>query len=97
MADAVPIKGGLFGEGGLGHFELPGREPFELLKGRRFERRFGLALFRAVDVYLRLRNWHPPPRDEPLGDFELLIHDVADANRVGLLDERAHLGSEDAL
>ena len=31
------------------------------------------------------------------GDFELLVHDVLDARCVGLLDDRAHLGSEDAL
>ena len=29
--------------------------------------------------------------------FELLVHDVFDAGGVGLLDDRAHLGSEDAL
>ena len=29
--------------------------------------------------------------------FELLVHDVLDAGGVGLLDDRAHLGSEDAL
>src|SRR2546430_7823197 len=35
--------------------------------------------------------------DDLVSCFELLGHDILDAGAVGLLDDRAHLGSEDAL
>jgi len=44
-----------------------------------------------------LDDRHQVGGDDLPSRFELLDHDVLDAGSVGLLDERAHLGSEHAL
>src|SRR6266536_420622 len=69
----------------------------ELVEDRHFEQLFGFVFFRAANIHFGLDDRHEAGRDDLLSCFELLVHDVLDAGCVGLLDDRAHLGSEDAL
>src|SRR5438105_1683263 len=75
----------------------PRRQPGERLEDGRFEQLFGLGFLQAVNIHFRLDDRHEARGDDLPGDLELLGHDVLDPRSVGLLDERAHLGSKDAL
>ena len=55
----------------------------------------GLALGGAVDVDLGFDDRHEAGRGDLAADVELLLDDGFDAGRVGVLDDRAHLGAED--
>src|SRR5215510_6818226 len=97
MADAISIQVVSFRQGDLEHDQLSRWQLVQLLEDRRFEQLFGLGLFRAANIHFGLDDRYQTSADDLLSCFELLIHNVLDALSVGLLDERAHLGSEYAL
>src|SRR5207253_5198017 len=59
----------------------------QLLKNSRLEQLLRFRLFRAVNVNLRLDDWHQSGGNDLRGDIKLLVHDVLNTGRVGLLDE----------
>src|SRR5215510_3200102 len=97
MADAISIQVVSFRWGDLEHDQLSRLQFVQLLEDRCFEQLFGLGLLRTANIHFRLDDWHQTSGDDLLSYFELLVHDVLDAGSVGLLDDRAHLGSEYAL
>src|SRR4030095_10294491 len=81
----------------LEHDRLLNWQGVELLEEGPFERLFSLGLVRAVNVHFRLDDRHEASGADLRSDVELLAHNVLDAGGIGVLDDRAHLGAEDAL
>ena len=67
---------------------------FEYLGAQDF---LGFGLVRNRDRHFRLDDRHQAVRQDLLADLELLRDDRGDARRIGRVDDRAHLGAEDAL
>ena len=81
----------------LEHDQLLPWQGVELLEEGRSEHLFGLGLVRAVNVHFRLDDRHEASGADLPSDIELLAHDGLDTGGIGVLDDRAHLGAEDAL
>ena len=62
-----------------------------------FKEGLGLGFLRAMDIHFRFDDGHQA-RCKDLGrHLELLIYDVPDPSEVDLVDDRTHLGAENAL
>src|SRR5215472_4307377 len=97
MSDARGIEVVLLRQRELKHHQLLPGQGVEPREEGCFEHLFGLGLVRAVNVHFRLDDWYEASSADLLSYFELLAHNVLDAGGIGLLDDRAHLGTEDAL
>src|SRR5262245_47448969 len=97
MLHELGIQVVFLGKRELEHDQLIGFESVELLAQCRLEQRFGPGLGRTMNVHFGLDDRHQVRGDDLPSDLELLAHDARDPRLVRLLDERAHLGSEDAL
>ncbi len=97
MTNAIGVQVGLLRQGELEHDQLTPWQFVELLEEGRFEQSFGFGFFRAVNIHFRLDDRHEARGADLPSYVELLVHDVLDAGCVGLINDRAHLGSEYAL
>ena len=97
MSNQIGVEVVLIRQRELQHYKLIRRQLIELLEDGRFEQLFGLGFFRAVNVNFRLYDWQEASGHDMPGYCELLVHNALDAGCVSLFDDRAHLGSEDAL
>src|SRR5262249_54609397 len=97
MFDAISVKVVLVRQGYLDHARLPGRIFFELFKEGRFKQCLSFGFFGTVNILFRLDDRHGARRENLRCHLELLVDHRLDAGGVGLVDEGAHFGSEDAL
>src|SRR5439155_8635762 len=63
----------------------------------RFEQLLGLGFLGAMDFHFRFDDRHETRRQDLCRHFEMLVYDLFDPGWVGLVDDRAHLGPENAL
>ena len=84
-------------QGEFQHHLLVTAQRVELLDDLGKEDVFGLGLVGDRDGHFRLDDRHQAVAQDLAADIELLRHDGGDAFRIGGMDDRAHLGAEDAL
>jgi DNA-binding CsgD family transcriptional regulator len=90
----VPVQAGLGGDGDLHHDRRVARKRRQVLGDGVVQDRLGLLLVRALDADLGLQDRHQAGLPDPLRVRELLVDDRFDTGRVGVGDERPHLGAE---
>src|SRR5215831_12295920 len=97
MADELGVEVVDVGQRYLEYDVLVRAELTEALHQCGSEERLGVRLLRAVDVDFGLEDGNESGAQDLEAELELLVHDRLDATSVGLLDERSHLGAEDAV
>jgi hypothetical protein len=97
MSDAISVKVVLLRQRDLEHDRLTRRQFVELFKEGCFKQCLGPGLFPTVNIHFRLDDRHEPRRENLRRHLKLLVDNCLDAGGVGLIDDRAHFGSEDAL
>ena len=95
MSNEINVEVVLLRQRELEHYQLICRQFLKPFEDGCFEQRFGLGLLRTVNVHFRLDDGEEAGGNNLPGHFKLLVHDGLNAGRVGLLDDGAHLGSED--
>ena len=97
MGGHIGIEIVLGGQGQLEHHFRALGQTVELAQDFLFQQRLGLGLGGGVDVDLGLHDRDQPGGNHLARKVELLLDHGADAVAVGLVDDRAFLGPEDAL
>src|SRR5262249_14312971 len=97
MFDQLRIKAVPLRQRELEHDQLTCRELAELCEEGCFQQRLGAGFVWTTDVHFRLDDRHQARRENLRGELELLIDNSVDTGGARLFDDRAHLGSEDAL
>src|SRR6478735_6510683 len=97
VRDGLRVEAVGLGERELQHHRLTVGQRTELFEDRGLEELLGLRLLGRVDVDLGLDDRDQVVAEDLPADLELLVHDRLHTTRVRELDDRAHLGAEDAL